>query len=481
MGLPILYLNKATFKNETLLKIVFKANTEVLKTIRESEWIQYNEVLNSWALPFSDKNINILKDLFEGIAAINTYYLNAVPRIKADELILDKNLVFNNILPVATKIGHILLVPYKEEGERKVLLKYKYNRAIDNILKYDSLCCWDNNLHCFYIAAKISVLKRFINKHSPKVAIYLHHQLKIMDIEIRKTLMEQNYLKNNNFKSCPLEYLKKMDLENKSPNTIKIYHYFLIRFINTFQANSLEQINEFEVQRINDYHFYLKQEKRYSAKTLNQSVNAIKYYYRYVLERDMNFENISRGKKSHDLPKFYSVEELTLIYNTLENIKHKALLMVIYSAGLRISEALNLKVSDILSDRKQLFVKGGKGKVDRFTILSDKVLLLLTRYIEEYKPTDYLFEGQFGGKYSASSARNVLDKAIEKAGVTKKGSLHSLRHSFATHLLESGVDVRYVQALLGHRSIKTTEIYTHVTNTHLMTIKSPLDALLVNI
>ena len=111
MGLPILYLNKATFKNETLLKIVFKANTEVLKTIRESEWIQYNEVLNSWALPFSDKNINILKDLFEGIAAINTYYLNAVPRIKADELILDKNLVFNNILPVATKIGHILLVP----------------------------------------------------------------------------------------------------------------------------------------------------------------------------------------------------------------------------------------------------------------------------------------------------------------------------------------------------------------------------------
>lgn len=477
MDLPIVYLNKATFRDQSIIKIIFKNNKQIHTIIKESEWIAFNQECGTWTLPYSEKNINVLKDLFDGVADVNTYYLHAVTKVRADEIIFSKDLAFKNILPIAIKKGSILLLPVKSNNEQKVLIRFKYNKDIYPLLKNDYLTEWEKNLRCFYIPAKSWVLKNFISRHVSQLKIMTHHQMQIIEIDIRKLLMEQHYLKTITFKSCPDSFLKNLVLENKSWNTIKIYHYYLLRFINTFQANTLGQINDFDVQKINDYHYYLLQEKRYSTKSINQSVNAVKYYYRSVLNRNMDFDNISRGKKSRDKPKFYSREEINNILNATENIKHRAMLMLSYSAGLRISELLQLKITDILPDRKQIFIKGGKGDSDRYTILSEKALIALRIYAKEYKPKVFLFEGQYGGKYSASSVRNVLHKAVTKANVTKKGSAHSLRHSFATHLLESGVDVRYVQALLGHKSLKTTEIYTHVTNTHLQLIKSPLDSL----
>ncbi len=186
---------------------------------------------------------------------------------------------------------------------------------------------------------------------------------------------------------------------------------------------------------------------------------------------------IERPRKEHYLPEVLSEEEVANILKSISNLKHKVLIMTIYSGGLRISELKNLKVKDIDSNRMQIRVEQGKGKKDRYTLLSKKTLLHLRQYFKEFKPKEWLFEGENGGQYTSSSIYNIFGRALKKAGITKKVSIHSLRHSFATHLLENGTDLRYIQNLLGHSSSKTTEIYTHITTKGFDQIKNPMDRL----
>ena len=186
---------------------------------------------------------------------------------------------------------------------------------------------------------------------------------------------------------------------------------------------------------------------------------------------------IDRPKKEKTLPVVLSDEEILLILRSVSNLKHKAILMVIYSAGLRISECINLKIKDIDSNRMQIRVEQSKGKKDRYTLLSTKTLLILRDYFKTYRPKEFLFEGQDGGCYSTRSIQNIFRDTVEKTKIKKKVSVHSLRHSFATHLLENGTNLRYIQSLLGHSNSKTTEIYTHVTTKGFEQLKSPLDNL----
>lgn len=251
----------------------------------------------------------------------------------------------------------------------------------------------------------------------------------------------------------------------------------MLRFINTYKGNTWEQINNFPESVINDYHYEMQQNNSLSISAINQSVSAIKLYYNDVLKRDIKTDQLIRPHTGKTNPEVYSTSEMQKIIKTPEYIKHKAILMVLYSSGVRVGELVNLKPADILSDRKLIFVRGGKGKKDRHTILSNKTLDVLREYHKECKPKEYLFEGQFGGKYSTSSVRNMIEQKTAKAGVTKRGSAHTFRHTFATHLLEAGVDLRIIQSLLGHTSSKTTEIYTHISNQHLGKIKNPIDSL----
>ena len=163
------------------------------------------------------------------------------------------------------------------------------------------------------------------------------------------------------------------------------------------------------------------------------------------------------------MPEVLNTEEITAILNATENLKHKAILMTIYSAGLRIGEAINLKIKDIDSQRMQIRVEQGKGKKDRYTLLGIKTLEILRKYVAEYKPKEWLFEGVKGENYSQKGIQAILKKSVEKVGIKKHITVHTLRHSFATHLLEAGTDLRYIQSLLGHSNSKTTEIYTHIT------------------
>lgn len=217
----------------------------------------------------------------------------------------------------------------------------------------------------------------------------------------------------------------------------------------------------------------------YSISMQDQVINAIKFFYEMILERPREYYHVERPRNERKLPVVLSGEEVREILIQVKNIKHKCLLMLIYSGGLRIGEALNLKPTDIDSKRMLIHIRTSKGNKDRYVTLSKHLLDILRIYYKAYKPKKWLFEGPNGNQYSYRSSVNIFNRAVSKAGIKKQVSLHTLRHSFATHLLEDGTDLRIIQVLLGHNSSKTTEIYTHVSGAQLQKIKSPLDNLFI--
>ncbi len=257
-----------------------------------------------------------------------------------------------------------------------------------------------------------------------------------------------------------------------SKNTEKVYINYFTDFCRKFGPGNIDDLSK---EKINAYISELIRERNISASQQNQRINAIKFYYEKVLGREKEYYELHRPHKEQKLPKVLSKNEVKKILSVCENIKHKSILMLIYSAGLRRSESINLKITDIDSERMVINIRGGKGKKDRISLLSDHMLVLLRNYYRAYRPKDYLFEGQNGGKYSPTSIANILKKASLKAGIRKKVTPHILRHSFATHLLEQGTDLRYIQELLGHNSSKTTEVYTHVSKKAIDQIKNPVD------
>ena len=260
-----------------------------------------------------------------------------------------------------------------------------------------------------------------------------------------------------------------------SDSTITTYSEALKSFLIFYRDKAVADINNEDVIIYNNDHIL---KNNLSASYQNQTVNAIKLFFQTIRDTKMLVDTIHRPKRAKVLPNVLSKEEIKLILNAHSNIKHKAMLSMIYSCGLRRSELLHLKFSDIDSNRNIVLLKNAKGKKDRIAPLSPKILQMLREYYKDYKPTVWLFEGQIKGEqYSEQSLQSVLKQALQKAGIKKPVTLHWLRHSYATHLLESGTDLRYIQELLGHSSSKTTEIYTHVSTKSLQQIKSPFDDL----
>ena len=277
-----------------------------------------------------------------------------------------------------------------------------------------------------------------------------------------------------NYRACPEEMIEKMEVMRYSPKTISTYKELLEEFINYYPGKKIDDIIEPEIVA---YVRYLVQERGISTSYQNQAINAIKFYYEKVKGGARKFYQLERPLREQKLPTVLAVEEIQAMIKATTNIKHKAMIMLCYAAGLRISELLSLKLTDVDSNRMQVKIRSAKGKKDRYTLLSEKLLPLLRTYYKEYKPVEFLFEGSNGGQYSERSMQAVVKEALHRAGIKKYATVHTLRHSFATHLLEGGTDLRYIQNLLGHESSKTTEVYTHVTSKALSGIKSPLDSL----
>ncbi|GIV35035.1 MAG: tyrosine recombinase [Chitinophagales bacterium] len=290
------------------------------------------------------------------------------------------------------------------------------------------------------------------------------------DTTLRKQIQEKKP-----DRSVPSAYVEKLKYMRYSPNTVKTYVSLFANFMKYFSACDLDKITEAQIR---NYQLYLVDKRKVSASTQNQAINAIKFYYEKVLGQQSKEYWIDRPRKARELPKVLSENEVLAMLKATTNLKHKSIIAVLYSAGLRRGELLNLRKEDIFFDKNIIFVRGGKGKKDRITLLSANTAKVLKRYLEMDKPKKLLFEGPGGTPYSPTSVGNIIKEAARKAGIQKRVTAHMLRHSFATHLLEQGVDVLYIQHLLGHYSPKTTAIYAQVSNKSLRKIISPLDAIL---
>ena len=368
----------------------------------------------------------------------------------------------------------IKLIQGKQNGENVIIVSFYANETLENHLMQLKELKRDNSSGKFYIKSTGQNLSLVFN-HMRKIKCYVDYtELKQKQTDKPKK-KEKLYLP-------PIDSLNKQNLDRfrkwleekrLSPNTVDTYvevTNFFLRYtiLKNSRSHSRRLVESF------NYEFIVREGKSISYQ--NQCINGIKKYFLFK-GIDIGALNLSRPKKEKKLPVVLNKAEVRSIIDATHNLKHKTLLSLIYSGGLRIGEAINLRIDDIDSGRMLMHIKGGKGKKDRYTLLSASFLKILREYYKQFRPKEYLFEGQKAVKYSASSAQSVLKKAVMSSGIRKKVTLHTLRHSFATHLLESGTDIRYIQELLGHNDPKTTMIYTHVTENSIKNINNPFDDL----
>ena len=352
-------------------------------------------------------------------------------------------------------------------NQKVVLIRFVYNFKLIEQVKKLSGSRWSQTKRCWYIPADNFHLDIFLNKISGFADIDASNikdrpLLNIPDGNIKKPLSTK----------LPKGYLEILEQKRYANSTIKSYTSYFRQFVKYFSGQSLEKVS---VEQINDYLLKLIHEESMSSSKQNQYINAIKFYYEKVLGREKQYYKIERPKKEEKLPDVLSKEEIASMIKLTKNLKHKSIIVIIYSCGLRRSEAINLKLTDIDSKRMLVKIRGGKGGKDRYVQLADGTLEVLRKYFKEHKPIEWLFTGQKGGQYSVESIEKIVKKAAKKAKIQKNVYPHILRHSFATHHLEQGTDLRYIQEWLGHNSSKTTERYTHVSQTDFKRFRNPLD------
>jgi integrase/recombinase XerD len=351
-----------------------------------------------------------------------------------------------------------------------VMIKFPIDEELGIAIRKIKSTSWSRTLKSWYAPYSIAILNEIKTIFDPISKIDAQPLKDKIEIERRskKDLNVETLNKIEKFKSW-------MQSRRYSDNTIETYLDALKTFLKYYHTKTLSDITNDDVIEFNNEYIL---EKKLSSSYQNQVVNAIKLFFKTIQNTNINAELIHRPKRQKLLPNVLSKEEVKLILEAPSNLKHKAMLSLIYSCGLRCGEVLQLKPEHIDSKRGVLIIKQSKGRKDRMAPLSAKTVDLLRIYFAACKPTIYLFEGQKKGEqYDARSLQLVLKQSIAKAKINKPVSLHWLRHSYATHLLENGTDLRYIQEILGHSSSKTTEIYTHVSTKSIQKIVSPFDSL----
>ena len=360
------------------------------------------------------------------------------------------------------------------DGKKRIGLQFKSDKVVQALVEKLPDLLWSDEFRMYHIANTSDNLNKVFDGLRGEVWVNGNSFFASKeDLNIEKPKNIEQYRKrqlDNGLKRCPAAYLDKLELHKYAENTVKTYVHHFECFINHYSHIQPNDITENEIRE------YVKMllRKGSSNSYINQSINSIKFYYECVLGMPNRFYTIERPRKRKQLPKVLSKEEVLSIIKNTNNLKHKCIVALLYSAGLRRSELLNLKICDIDGKRMLISVKDAKGNKDRMTVLSPTLLDNLRTYYKAYRPKKYLFEGPKYGRYSASSVIKIISRAAHRAGIQKKVTPHMLRHSFATHLLEDGTDIRHIQLLLGHNSTKTTEIYTHVAETSFNGVKDLL-------
>ena len=371
-----------------------------------------------------------------------------------------------------------------------VQLHFEKNENLLQLLRNNKSLRWSQTMKCWYFSFSKDIKQELFklvrgsafldysafeqeailektNASHPS-SILKTHQVELKPVNLLQELSEEGEKKLEEFK-------KWLRSKRYSDNTIKTYADALKTFLRFYANKAIAEINNNDVIKFNNDYILAN---KLSASFQNQIVNAVKLFFKKIELKNLDPELLHRPKRAKTLPNVLSKEEVKLILNAHNNIKHKAMLSLIYSCGLRCGELLKLKQEHVDSKRGVLIIKQSKGRKDRIAPLSHKIIELLRDYYKACKPQTYLFEGQNKGEpYDERSLQNVLKQSLEKVNISKPVSLHWLRHSYATHLLENGTDLRYIQEILGHSSSKTTEIYTHVSTKNIQKIVSPFDYL----
>lgn len=436
-------------------KIILKmpkneADVKFVNTLKYSKW---NNRMFCWEIPHYPGNLDLINDYFKD---------------RIDELTIHENYdisVGNEIRTVGKKE---LIIIKTQTGRLKLI--FGFDHDLRNLIKSFPYTSWDAKNKWWTIPFS----EIFLNEIQ---SLAVETGMKVSYEEEKKGnegLKRASAFDIPNYRECPVEMILKLKELRYSEKTIKTYKGLFEEFINYYHKFDINKIDE---TQIISFLRFLVMERKVSTSYQNQSINSIKFYYEKVLGGQRKFYFIERPKKERTLPTVLNEDEIRRLFGAVENIKHKCMLMLGYSAGLRLGEILRLKTVDIDRERMQIRVEQAKGNKDRYTKLSVKFLEIYDIYLEKFRPKDYVFEGTNGGEYSATSLQSIVRAAAEKAGIKKRTTTHTLRHTFATHCLENGVDLRYIQSMMGHSSSKTTEIYTHTTTKGFDQIKSPLDNL----
>lgn len=370
---------------------------------------------------------------------------------------------------------HITLKHLLIAHKRYIGLQYYTNKAIDIIINTLPNVGWSDEFNMYYVPNTKANLESIYSIFRGIAWVdsryfFQHTRSKQLDEDFDISWYRKRKT-SSAYKQCPESYLQKLELKKYSNNTVRSYIKAFEDFINYHFDKEIDSLNENDIRR---YIQNIIAEKR-SDSYINIAINSIKFYYEIVLGMPNRLYRIERPRVKKKLPTVLAKADIKSMIECTNNIKHRCVISLLYSAGLRRSELLNLKLEDIDSSRMLIHIIDAKGKKDRYSLLSQNTLKDLRVYYKHWRPRLYLFESPKGGQYSANSVGKIVADAAVKAGIKKRVTSHTLRHSFATHLLEAGTDLRYIQLLLGHNSTKTTEIYTHVAKSSFDSIINPLD------
>lgn len=442
-----IFIKKVKIEGKDRIKLQFKFDPEVIMDIKRLSGIKWDSDLRYWHIPDMEHPVTFMRK------ALQSKY-----RITYQDYV--KN-------TTSTKNQHVY---YQEvPAEERIYITFIYNAEIIDLIKTLDDYCWHSGRKIWSIKGGKKNRWMFItvmvaNSYKPLAAEIYHSQL---------PKKRRNPYKFTNT-DLPQKLMNYMILKNYSQRTIRIYTYHIGVFLKNWEEDDIQDISP---ERISEFVQSVMSVNNYSRSYQNQMINAIKLYFRVMQNRKLDCSDIPRPKIEKKLPVVLSRDEIKLIITNTYNLKHRTIISLIYGTGIRLAETVNILVRDIDFHRKLIHIRAGKGKKDRIVPLPEFLVKQINLYQDQYKPIEYLFEGWQNKQYSPRSIQSILKKALRKANISKNASVHSLRHTFATHSLEDGTDIRLIQEILGHQSIKTTEIYTHLSNANILSIQSPIDKL----
>jgi site-specific recombinase XerD len=372
----------------------------------------------------------------------------------------------------------IVLEPFKHREVDSIAIRFRYDYKLKEFLKRFKGMRWSASNRCFYVPNEPTTLLK-LSEYIQLGGYFLDNgAFKYSARQITHTIKRDVLLAPIKPHNIPVykNFIKYLEGKRYSKSTVSVYGAFVHEFLQFTGSKPTDLLTEDDVRH---YIEWAVEALNYSISTHRQMVGAMKQFAFFYPACDIDVEKIYRPQKDKKLPVVMSKEEVIRLLQVIRNLKHRTAIALMYSSGLRIGEVINLELNCFDLERKQLHIKNGKGRSDRLVVIADSFIPLFKNYYYTYNPKVFFIENPRGGKYNAGSLRQVFKKNCKLAGITKAVTPHSLRHSYATHLLENGTDLRYIQTLLGHSRPETTMIYTHVAQKDLQAIQSPLDTTLM--